>query len=71
MTEANQKKLYDNFVRLSKEGKDEAQRTHCKKYAAEILKSFPHFAKKEEPKEEISDPQVISKPKTDSKKKVK
>ena len=46
MTEANQKKLYDNFVRLSKEGKNEAQRVNCAKYAANILKSFPDFANK-------------------------
>ena len=43
MTEANQKKLYDYFVDLSKNGKDEAQRANCKGYAADILKSFPHF----------------------------
>ncbi len=50
MTRDNQKKLYDNFVRLSKDGKDDIQKENCKKYAAEILKSFPDFAKKEEPK---------------------
>ncbi len=54
MTEANQKKLYDNFVRLSKEGKDETQRKNCARYAADILKSFPDFAKKEEPKKELT-----------------
>ena len=60
MTQANQKKLYDHFVKLSKEGKDDEQRANCKRYAEEILKSFPDFnkvEKKEEP--------------TDSKKKVK
>ncbi len=62
MTRDNQKKLYEHFVKLSKDGKDDEQKANCAKYAAEILKSFPDFAKKEEPKEA---------PKTDSKKKVK
>ena len=52
MTEINQKKLYENFKRLSKEGKDNKQRTECGKYAAEILKSFPQFEVKEKPKSE-------------------
>ncbi len=45
MTEINQKKLYDNFKRLSKEGKDSKQRTECARYAKQILDSFPHFEK--------------------------
>lgn len=53
MTKDNQKKLYDHFVKLSKDGKDDIQKANCKKYAAEILKSFPDFAKKpEQPKKE-------------------
>lgn len=58
MTKANQKKLYDHFVKLSKEGKSDVQRANCKRYAEDILKSFPDF-KKEEPKKE--------EPKTNSK----
>ena len=50
MTEENQKKLYLNFKKLSKEGKDSKQRTECGKYAAEILKSFPQFEVKEKEK---------------------
>ena len=45
MTEANQKILYENFKRLSVEGKEEKQRVECGKYAKEILGSFPHFEK--------------------------
>ena len=59
MTEKNQKKLYENFKRLSKEGKDEKQRTECGKYAAEILKSFPQFEKKEEVKKEINSKEKV------------
>ncbi len=47
MTEENQKKLYENFKKLSVEGVDDKQRTECGKYAAEILKSFPQFEVKE------------------------
>ncbi len=46
MTEENQKKLYENFKKLSVEGVDEKQRTECKKYAKQILDSFPDFEKK-------------------------
>ncbi len=50
MTEENQKKLYLNFKRLSKEGVNDKQRKECGRYAKEILKSFPQFEKKEETK---------------------
>ena len=48
MTKENQKILYENFKRLSVEGDTDIKRKHCKEYAAEILKSFPEFEKKEE-----------------------
>ena len=48
MTEENQKKLYLNFKKLSKEGATPKQRTECGKYAEEILKSFPQFEVKKE-----------------------
>ncbi len=51
MTEENQKKLYENFKKLSVEGKDTKQRTECARYAKQILDSFPQFEKKvEKPK---------------------
>ena len=49
--EENQKKLYDHFIDLSVNGKDEIQRNHGLEYAKEILKNFPQFAKKKEDKE--------------------
>ncbi len=49
MSEVEQKRLYEHFKNLSKEGKDTKQRTECEKYAAEILKSFPQFEVKEKP----------------------
>ena len=41
MTEENQKKLYEHFLR-----------TNQTERAAEVLKVYPQFAEKEEPKEE-------------------
>ena len=41
----NQKVLYDHYVKLSKEGKTDKMRADAKFRAAEILKSFPDFAK--------------------------
>ncbi len=63
----NQKIMYDNFLRLSTEGKTDIQRKNCKGYAAEILKSFPDFEKgapakpaapvePEKPKDEATSP---------------
>ena len=46
MTEANQKIMYDNFMRLSKEGDTDILRSNCLKYAKNILASFPEFAVK-------------------------
>ena len=48
--EKEQKRLYEHFKKLSVDGVDTKQRTECKRYAKEILKSFPHFEKKENPK---------------------
>lgn len=59
MTETNQKILYDNFVKLSKDGDTPKKRANCKQYAEDILKSgFAHFkvkenSKKEEPKKKV------------------
>ena len=50
MTEANQKKLYEDFKKNAVEGKTAIQREHCKIEAAIILKSFPQFEVKEKPK---------------------
>ncbi len=50
MTEANQKKLYEDFKKNSVEGKTDIQRKHCKEEAAIILKSFPQFEIKVKPK---------------------
>ena len=47
--EANQKILYDNFKKESETNKLPIIREKCKKAAAEILKSFPQFEKKEKP----------------------
>ena len=56
MTKENQKIMYDNFMRLSKEGTTDIQRKHCLQYAKDILKSWPEFEGKkpepEKPKEE-------------------
>ena len=46
--EAEQRRLYNHFVALSKNGKTDEQMANCKKYAAEILASFPQFLKKVE-----------------------
>ena len=51
MTETEQKRLYEHFKKLSKDGKDNIQRENCKKYATQILDSFPQFEVKEKPKE--------------------
>lgn len=44
----NQKKLYDHFIKLSKEGKTDKQRAFGLQSANDILKSFPDFAGKKE-----------------------
>jgi len=49
---ANQKRLYEDFKKNAVEGKDGIIRERCKKAAAEILKSYPEFEKKEAPKKE-------------------
>lgn len=43
---ANQKILYDHFVKLSKENNGVVGK-NAAKYAEEILKSFPEFKEKE------------------------
>ena len=45
--EANQKILYEHFKKVSVEHESDILRKRAKKAAAEILKSFPHFEKKE------------------------
>ena len=62
MTEANQKKMYDGFMRMSKDGETDTKRANCLKYAKNILASFPHFAKAEVPKA------IVPEVKKDSKK---
>jgi len=54
MAEENQKIMYDNFMRLSKEGTTDIQRKNCLQYAKNILKSFPQFEKKVEEKSKKS-----------------
>ena len=65
MTEANQKILYENFKVFSEKGKTEKIRNDCKKAAAQILESFPHF---EKVKEEVKPVEEV-KPKSKSKEK--
>ena len=65
MTEANQKKMYEGFMRMSKEGDTDTKRANCLKYAKQILSSFPHFAKAEVPKAILPAPDKVRK---DSKK---
>ena len=48
--EAEQKRLYEHFKKLAKDGETPKQRTECGRYAAQILKSFPDFEVKEKPK---------------------
>ncbi|HEB47116.1 MAG TPA: hypothetical protein ENI22_01465 [Candidatus Pacearchaeota archaeon] len=57
--EENQKKLYDHYMDLSVNGKDDIQKANCLKYAKDILKSFPQFEKKaeEKPAEEEKAPE--------------
>ncbi len=56
MTEQNQKIMYDNFISIANNVQKDVKgrdfkplvRENCAKNAADILKSFPHFAKKKE-----------------------
>ena len=61
MTEENQKKLYDHYVKLAIEGTTEKIRENAKKRAEILLKDYPQFKKKSKEKEKIK--------KTDSKEK--
>lgn len=45
--EANQKILYNHFIKQSKEHENDIIRERCKRNAEEILKSFPQFEVKE------------------------
>ena len=59
--EAEQRRLYNHFVALSKNGKTDEQRANCKKYAAEILASFPQFLKPVEKPVEKPKPKEVKK----------
>ncbi len=43
MTKENQKVMYDNFMKMSKEADTDIKRANCLGYAKDILKSFPDF----------------------------
>ena len=45
MTKENQKILYDHYIKLSKDGNTDKIRADAKLRAADILGSFPDFAK--------------------------
>ena len=60
--EANQKRLYEHFEKIMKEGKTDLIRDRAKRNADEILKSYPQFAKKkEEDKPEEKEPEKETK----------
>ena len=61
--EANQKILYENFIKEAEIHKNPVIRERCKKAAADILKSFPQFAKKEKVKEEKTNSKDVNKEK--------
>jgi len=45
MSKTEQKRLYEHYKKLSKDGNTSIQRENAKKNGAEILKSFPEFEK--------------------------
>ena len=61
MSKENQKKLYENFKKLSEEGKTEKQRVECGKYADEILQSYPEFEKIEKETKPVEKKEVKEK----------
>ena len=50
---AEQKRLYEHYMKLSKEGETTKQRTECKRYAEQILESFPEFKEKSNSNKEV------------------
>ncbi len=61
MSEVNQKKLYEHYKKVEKDGITDIIRANAKKHKEDILKSFPKF--KVEPKEKV-EPQE-TKPKSE------
>ena len=59
MSKSEQERLYKHFLNLSVNGKNDIQKANCKKYADEILESYPEFAKK--PEVEVKVDAVIAK----------
>lgn len=59
--EANQKILYENFKKEAEIHKSPVIRERCKKAAAEILKSFPQFEKKEKEEKKVNSKEVKEK----------